>query len=145
MKMGEFVKQSLEHKFKGKTIKNWNGTTTFKVHKIIVEDGGVDPQWEISLHSQLCEEMIAEARAWQQQNNPKGGKLAPKELDEKWRKGWAESYSMTLVDSELPEIVEIPKEEDDDPTCGGMLSRCEQCDEIAWDGRICHACGMKHI
>jgi hypothetical protein len=25
------------------------------------------------------------------------------------------------------------------------MSRCEQCDEIAWDGRICHACGMKEI
>ena len=25
------------------------------------------------------------------------------------------------------------------------LSRCEQCDEIAWDGRICHSCGMKEI
>ena len=25
------------------------------------------------------------------------------------------------------------------------LIRCEQCDEIAWDGYICHACGMKDI
>lgn len=25
------------------------------------------------------------------------------------------------------------------------MSRCEQCDELAWDGRICHACGAKDI
>ena len=36
-------------------------------------------------------------------------------------------------------------EEEEDPTCGGMLSECEQCGETAWDGRICHACGMKEI
>ena len=25
------------------------------------------------------------------------------------------------------------------------LAQCEQCNEKAWDGRICHACGMKEI
>ncbi len=25
------------------------------------------------------------------------------------------------------------------------MSDCEQCEERAWDGYICHACGMKHI
>lgn len=25
------------------------------------------------------------------------------------------------------------------------MSKCEQCNELAWDGRICHACGMKKI
>ena len=25
------------------------------------------------------------------------------------------------------------------------LSICPQCDEFAWDGRICHHCGMKDI
>lgn len=25
------------------------------------------------------------------------------------------------------------------------LRSCEQCGETAWDGRICHACGMKEI
>lgn len=25
------------------------------------------------------------------------------------------------------------------------LRSCEQCGEIAWDGRICHSCGMKEI
>lgn len=25
------------------------------------------------------------------------------------------------------------------------FSRCENCDELAWDGRICHACGAKNI
>ena len=25
------------------------------------------------------------------------------------------------------------------------LTGCEQCGEIAWDGRICHACGAKNI
>ena len=25
------------------------------------------------------------------------------------------------------------------------FDNCEQCGENAWDGRICHSCGMKHI
>jgi hypothetical protein len=25
------------------------------------------------------------------------------------------------------------------------LDECEQCGEPAWDGYICHVCGMKHI
>jgi hypothetical protein len=25
------------------------------------------------------------------------------------------------------------------------LADCEQCGEPAWDGRICHTCGMKHV
>ena len=25
------------------------------------------------------------------------------------------------------------------------LESCEQCGEPAWDGYICHSCGMKHI
>ena len=37
------------------------------------------------------------------------------------------------------------QEEDDDPTNGGMLSDCEQCGETAWDGYICHSCGIKEI
>ncbi len=44
----------------------------------------------------------------------------------------------------VPEVSEEEKN-DDDPTCGGMLSNCEQCGETAWDGRICHACGLKEI
>lgn len=25
------------------------------------------------------------------------------------------------------------------------FNNCEQCGENAWDGRICHSCGLKHI
>lgn len=25
------------------------------------------------------------------------------------------------------------------------LNRCEECNEYAWDGRICHSCGAKNI
>ena len=25
------------------------------------------------------------------------------------------------------------------------FDNCEQCGENAWDGRICHSCGLKHI
>ena len=45
----------------------------------------------------------------------------------------------------LTSDVEEEEKEDDDPTCGGMLSDCEQCGEIAWDGRICHSCVIKEI
>ena len=42
-----------------------------------------------------------------------------------------------------------PPEEEKEPTEQELkdlgFSRCEQCDELAWDGRICHACGMKEI
>lgn len=37
-----------------------------------------------------------------------------------------------------PEIKEEEEENED-------LARCEQCNEHAWDGYICHACGMKII
>jgi len=37
------------------------------------------------------------------------------------------------------ELVESEEEEDED------LESCEQCGEHAWDGRICHSCGMKLI
>lgn len=33
------------------------------------------------------------------------------------------------------------EEEEDNPD----LSRCPNCDEKAWDGRICHICGAKDI
>ena len=39
------------------------------------------------------------------------------------------------------ELVETEDEEDED--CG--LDPCPQCDEKAWDGYICHACGVKNI
>jgi hypothetical protein len=35
---------------------------------------------------------------------------------------------------------EEPEEEDDID-----LDLCEQCNKMAWDGYICHVCGMKHI
>jgi hypothetical protein len=58
------------------------------------------------------------------------------------------------VDHASKEVVEkeelckhnIPIDENCDECAKEMgLSRCEQCDEIAWDGRICHACGAKDI
>ena len=38
------------------------------------------------------------------------------------------------------ELVESEEEEEDED-----LENCEQCGEPAWDGYICHACGLKHI
>jgi len=29
--------------------------------------------------------------------------------------------------------------------CGEDLDKCQQCDELAWDGYICHVCGVKNI
>lgn len=41
--------------------------------------------------------------------------------------------------SKLADVVEEEEEEELD------LKNCEQCGEKAWDGYICHACGMKII
>lgn len=143
MILKDFIREALERKYLGKTVYNWDKSCTFTVHKITVEDGGVDPQWEFSLYSKLCEEMIDESRGWQKKNNPLGGNLAPKELEDKWRKGWMESFYMTTANNEMPQIVEPDdeNEEYDNPD----FSSCEQCGEKAWDGRICHVCGMKDI
>lgn len=43
---------------------------------------------------------------------------------------------------ELSEPAETFEDEDSDDE---YLDRCEECNEYAWDGRICHACGMKEI
>ncbi len=44
---------------------------------------------------------------------------------------------------------EVVQEEEKEPTEQELkdmgLSDCEQCGETAWDGRICHVCGMKEI
>lgn len=47
---------------------------------------------------------------------------------------------MELIDSKPAiEPEEEDEEEDED------IESCEQCGEHAWDGYICHACGLKHI
>jgi hypothetical protein len=172
MTVGDFLKEALERKYVGKSIKKPYEDGTFVVAHVEVRDGGVDPQWEIGLYSELNRQMNEESRAWQLANNPKGGVLAPKELEDRWRVGWAEAQYFTLVDQVLPEVSE--------PTLSGLtfggsmicvsgsyaitnptnakitldeaeheeeldLANCEQCDEPAWDGYICHACGMKNI
>ena len=38
----------------------------------------------------------------------------------------------------------VKPKEDKDPNIID-LSKCEQCDEKGWDGRICHCCGFKNI
>jgi hypothetical protein len=38
-----------------------------------------------------------------------------------------------------PCVVNLEALEEDD------LKKCELCGENAWDGRICHACGLKEI
>jgi hypothetical protein len=43
--------------------------------------------------------------------------------------------------TKLLDVVE--KEENDEEDLN--LDKCEQCGEPAWDGYICHVCGMKHI
>lgn len=113
MLIKDFIVNALEYKYLGKTIYNWNKSISFVVEVITVEDGGVDPQWEIRFRN---------------------------------KRDNRECFSITLPDQELPEIVEVPDENnDDDPTCGSMLSRCDQCNEVAWDGYICHSCGAKNI
>ena len=39
------------------------------------------------------------------------------------------------------ELYPSEEESEDDE----YLDRCEECNEYAWDGGICHACGMKEI
>jgi len=144
MILKDFIRAALEREYLGTHVYNRERTATFLVHKITVEDGGVDPQWEFNLCSKLCEEMNEEQRKWQKENNLHGGNLAPKELEDRWRKGWMESFYMTNADDVMPELVYCEDEDDvgkDTPD----LSPCEQCGEHAWDGRICYSCGMKHI
>lgn len=38
-------------------------------------------------------------------------------------------------------FMELVETSSEDP----YLQKCEQCGEHAWDGYICHACGLKHI
>lgn len=172
MKLQDYLKTELEKKYLGKTIKNWDGSQTFVVFQIEVKHGGVDPQMEITFCSHFCLAMRGEARDWHTANNPNGGVPVPPELDSKWREGFGESYYLSQVDENLPEIIDAPVslvgidfsdsvvrisgsysiptppkpiiniEESDEEL---DLARCEQCDEMAWDGYICHACGMKHI
>jgi len=142
MLLKDFIREALEQKYLGELIYNSQNSTTFEVHKIIVEDGGVDPQWEIKLCSKLCEEAGNEQREWQQKYNPKGGNLPPN--SDRWRMGNAEYFYMTSATNKMPEIVEgddEPEEEEDD----SELGTCQQCGEEAWDGDICHACGLKDI
>lgn len=141
MTIGEYLKSQLEETFLGKQIKNWNGEFTFTVAHITVENGGVDPQWEISLNSDLYKQMMDESREWQKANNPLGGNLAPKELQERWNKGFVETFTMCFCDDAMPVIVERECEEEPDID----LPRCAECGEHAWDGYICHACGSKNI
>lgn len=42
-------------------------------------------------------------------------------------------------------IIPLNKEYCADCSDDSDMSVCEQCDERAWDGYICHACGMKNI
>ena len=141
MTIGELLREALERKYKGRRIKLSRGEGEFVVDHVEVSDGGVDPQWEITISSELCKQMNAEASAWQTANNLLGGVMAPKELEEQWRRGWVESYFFTNCDQVLPEIIKVPEPEEDELD----LDSCEQCGEAAWDGYICHSCGMKHI
>lgn len=39
----------------------------------------------------------------------------------------------------------FPKKPTDEELEENGFEKCEQCGETAWDGRICHVCGLKHI
>jgi len=106
MKLSEFIKSKLEEKYLGKSIKNWNGEKSFIVGEISVTDGGVDPQTEISLRSEFGSKCIKEWVEWQNTHNPIGGNLPSSELENKWKVGYLESWYMTSVDDEMPELVE---------------------------------------
>lgn len=106
MKLKELVKEALEQKYLGKRIKSQCFDNTFIVEHVSVEDGGVDPQWEILLKSERCRLMCEDAKAWQLANNRLGGILPPPELEEYWRAGYKESQYFTLCEQELPEIIE---------------------------------------
>lgn len=57
-------------------------------------------------------------------------------------------YKTEPTPPEPPELCphKIPIDDPCDECAKEMgLSDCEQCGELAWDGRICHSCGMKDI
>lgn len=50
MLLKDFFKRALEDKYLGKTILGYDEETRFVVKEVSVEDGGVDPQWQITLN-----------------------------------------------------------------------------------------------
>lgn len=142
MTIGEFLREQLAQKYNGRTVKNNSNAVEFVVSHIEVRDGGVDPQWEIYMCSEFCRLVTIESGEWHRTNNPLGGVLAPKELTDRWYRGYAECVYMTSCDHQLPEIINIPEPEEEDNM---DLGKCDQCGELAWDGYICHACGAKNI
>lgn len=71
-------------------------------------------------------------------------------VDPQWEIDWCgdaqnfkELFRVTLPVDKMPEIIIEQSSEPEMPN--EDLSNCEQCNEPAWDGRICHSCGMKDI
>ena len=54
-----------------------------------------------------------------------------------------EELKKTLITLDKSSEPSIEKTEEELREAG--FENCEQCDELAWDGRICHACGAKNI
>lgn len=135
----EFFRRALEREYLGHTIFNWNNTEKFVVHQITVEDGGVDPQWEISLRSKEFCEAQEERIAWIKQH---GTYNLPPEMEARLQKSYAGNFYFTTADATMPEVTDTPELVGENPP---DLDKCPQCDERAWDGYICHSCGAKNI
>ena len=106
MKLKEFIKEKLEEKYLGKEIKSWNDKI-FVVHEVSVEDGGVDPQTEICLRSKFNIDISNQYLDWTKKYNENGGSshLVPIELKKNWEIACNESWYMTNVEDEMPDLI----------------------------------------
>lgn len=57
--------------------------------------------------------------------------------------GFLQTLDLEVLGNIFPVTVKEPKVEEKEEDLG--LKKCEECGEEAWDGYICHACGMKRM
>jgi len=98
MKAGEYLKKKLEDDYLGKSIYTFNKSNSFIVYKITVEDGGVDPQWQILFTSKQYEEVNSDCLDRRRSSNFNG--YSPSELIV-----LNENHGFCWADDDMPEIV----------------------------------------
>lgn len=67
-------------------------------------------------------------------------------LNQAYQTGFSDGVQIGLkfkVGEQLNTNIDDKKNEEIDECLD--FNNCEQCGENAWDGRICHSCGLKHI
>ena len=108
-----------------------------KVYVIVEERGCGDMQSPIYYHAT---EWIYEDK---EDAEKKANELWISNTTEDDRKsGWCALHYNVREREVIPKIEEDPDGENEEDL---GLASCEQCGEKAWDGYICHSCGVKEI